>query len=118
MSGVFTTAQANRGEEMYMNLCVGCHPAAAYTGSSFNVMWGKRPVSDLFTVIKDTMPKSDAGSLSNRETAQLVAYMLKMNRIPAGKTELPGDSATLRNIQIETPSMRSGKNERPAAGLM
>ena len=109
MSGVYTTSQAARGEETYMNLCVGCHPVAAYSGAAFDTMWGGRSVSDLFNVIKDTMPKADAGSLSERESAQLVAYLFKVNHVPAGKTELVSDPKTLRTMRIETPSMRQGK---------
>ncbi|MGH7463433.1 MAG: hypothetical protein ACREMA_20690, partial [Longimicrobiales bacterium] len=30
MAGIYTTAQADRGEETYMGICVACHPAGTY----------------------------------------------------------------------------------------
>jgi mono/diheme cytochrome c family protein len=111
MSGVFTAAQAGRGEETYMTICVGCHPAGTYTGQTFNTSWGNRPLSDLFAIIKNTMPKVDPGMLTPQETAQVIAYILKSNGVPPGKTELPPELEPLKNIRIETPAM-AGKGER------
>ncbi len=111
MSGVFTAAQAGRGEETYMTICVGCHPAGTYTGQTFNSGWGNRPLSDLFSIIKNTMPKVDPGMLTPQETAQVIAYILKSNGVPAGKTELPRELETLKTIRIETPTM-TGKSDR------
>ena len=108
MSGVFTTAQADRGEETYMGICVGCHPAGTYTGPTFVSTWGNRPLSDLYGFIKEMMPKADPGSLSPEETAQVIAYILKINRVPAGKKELPADVEPLRKIRIELPAMKQG----------
>lgn len=105
MTGVFTAAQANRGEETYMTICVGCHPAGTYTGPTFNTGWGNRPLSDLFGIIKETMPKVDPGMLSPEETAQVIAYILKSNGVPPGKTELKPDLQLLKTIRIETPTM-------------
>jgi mono/diheme cytochrome c family protein len=109
MSGVYTAAQAARGEETYMSICVNCHPPGSYSGTTFKVSWGGRPLSDLFGQIKENMPKSDPASLSPREAAQLVAYILQLNDVPAGKTELPADPAVLRKIRLETPSMVRNK---------
>lgn len=109
MSGVFTVAQANRGEETYMTICVGCHPAGTYSAAAFVANWGKRPLADLFRLIKETMPKVDPGSLSDREIAQVIAYILQSNRVPPGKAELPADLDALRNIRLEFPSTRQEK---------
>jgi hypothetical protein len=106
MSGVYSPAQAGRGEETFMGICVGCHPVATYTGANFDKSWGGKPLSDLYDWISNKMPKNDPGSLSPPESAQVMAYLLKMNSIPAGKSELPPDPATLRRIRIETPSMK------------
>jgi mono/diheme cytochrome c family protein len=106
MGGVYSTQQAARGEETYMGLCVSCHPTATQTGAPFKTTWGGRAISDLFGAIKDKMPKNDPGSLTPEETAQIIAYVLKMNDVPAGKTELPVDTDALKKIRIETPLMR------------
>jgi cytochrome c len=109
MAGVFTNAQAARGEETYMTICVGCHPAGTYTGKTFVTSWGNRPLSDLFSIIKNNMPKVDPGTLSPEETAQVIAYILKSNGVPAGKSELPAQVAPLKNIRIEMPGSAAPK---------
>jgi mono/diheme cytochrome c family protein len=109
MSGVYTNAQARRGEDTFMGTCVSCHPIATYTGTNFAVAWGRRPLSDLFDWVSTKMPKSDPGSLTPKEAAQVVAYILKKNEIPPGKTDLPPDEAVLSKIRIETPAMQGDK---------
>ena len=111
MTGVFTAAQAARGEETYMTICVACHPAGTYTTPAFKTSWANRPLSDLFSIIKNTMPKVDPGTLTPEETAQVVAYILKSNGVPPGKTELPSQLAALKTIRIEMPGA-TGKGDR------
>lgn len=111
MTGVFTSAQAARGEETYMTICVACHPAGTYTTPAFRTSWASRPLSDLFSIIKNTMPKVDPGTLTPQETAQVIAYILKSNGVPAGKTELPSELAALKAIRIEMPGT-AGKGDQ------
>jgi hypothetical protein len=47
------------------------------------------------------MPKNDPASLTPGEYAQVVAYLLKINDVPAGESELPADSDALKKIRIE-----------------
>ena len=103
--GVYTTAQAVRGEELYMGLCVSCHPTAMHSGPAFTVRWGGRPLSELYEAIKDKMPKNDPGTLTPEESAQVIAYVLKLNDVAAGKTALEPDLEKLKGIRIETPLM-------------
>lgn len=111
MTGVFTAAQAARGEETYMTICVACHPAGTYSAPAFKTSWANRPLSDLFSLIKNTMPKVDPGTLTPEETAQVIAYILKSNGVPPGKTELPSELAALKTIRIEMPGA-TGKGDR------
>jgi mono/diheme cytochrome c family protein len=99
-SGVFTAAQSARGEELYMGICVSCHPAGTYTTPAFREMWDGRPLSELFTSVSEKMPKNDPGSLTPAEYADVLAYLLKINNIPAGKTDLPADVEVLKEIRI------------------
>lgn len=111
MSGVYSTAQAVRGEETYMNVCVACHPPGTYATPLFRTNWSGRPMSDLFDVVKEKMPKNDPGSLTVEEAAQVLAYLLKVNDVPAGETELPIDVDALKKIVIEMPAVREGRFE-------
>ena len=103
MSGVYTTSQASRGEETYMGVCVSCHPAGTYKTAAFRANWKGRPLADLFDQVREKMPKNDPASLSQQEYIQVIAYLLKINGVPAGESELAPDNELLRKIRIEMP---------------
>ena len=100
-SGVYTAEQAARGEEAYGANCMGCHNTAAHMGDVFASGWGGRPLSELYGFISAAMPKTEPGSLSKEEYASIVAYILKLNGMPAGKQALPADTAALGKIRID-----------------
>jgi hypothetical protein len=50
------------------------------------------------------MPKNDPATLTPEESAQVIAYLLKINGVPSGETELSADAAALKKIRIEMPS--------------
>ena len=104
MSGVYTAAQAIRGEETYMTLCVACHPSGNFTTVAFKTAWNGRPLSEFFELVRDKMPKNDPGSLTPGEYAQAVAYLLRINEAPAGEQELPAETEALKKIRIEMPA--------------
>ncbi len=103
LAGVFTAAQAKRGEDTYMSVCVGCHSAGTYVGKSFTEKWDGKPLADLFEIVSEKMPKDDPGGLTPGEYAQVIAYILKRNGLPEGKNELPADWELLKKIKFETP---------------
>jgi hypothetical protein len=104
MSGVFTAAQADSGQDLYGSTCLGgCHSLSSHRGLEFRLHWEGHPVFELFQLINDKMPNDDPGSLSSKESLQLVAYLLKVNGMPAGKDALSSDAATLKKIKIEMP---------------
>jgi mono/diheme cytochrome c family protein len=102
LSGVYTIEEAKAGKEMYAGLCAGCHTAVSHTGPSFRLKWTGAPLSELFTYIKTMMPKNDPGSLADEDYGVLLAYMLQMNQMPAGKTWLSTDTTELAKIRIDT----------------
>ncbi len=104
LSGVYLEEQAAKGQEDYMNICVGCHATGTYIGKVFAQMFDKRPVADLFEFLINKMPKDDPGSLSPKESAELIAYLLKINKVPAGTSALPEDPAALAKILVELPA--------------
>ena len=105
MTGVFTAAQAGRGRDVYTNSCANCHMTSAHTGGTFASNWNGKRVSDLYELIHSTMPVDNPGSLTAQQYADVVAYMLQLNGLPAGNTPLAADAAALRKIRIE---FRSG----------
>ena len=99
--GVYTTQQALRGKDIYAGNCKSCHTPESHTGATFNATWNHRALSELYGYIRDRMPKNEPGSLSAEEYADVLAYLLRMNRMPTGRRELPADSTAMKSIRIE-----------------
>jgi len=105
-TGVYSAEQAARGEDVYAGMCKSCHAAATHTGVAFEKSWDGRSLSELFGYISTKMPKNEPGSLAPEEYADVLAYLLKLNQMPVGKTELPPDTTVLGRIRIETHTSR------------
>jgi mono/diheme cytochrome c family protein len=106
--GVFSAAQARRGQVLYEQLCSRCHgpdltgieAAPPLAGLAFGASWNNAPVADLFERIRLSMPQDKPGSLGRQQTSDVIAYILQFNKAPAGSTELPNDTDLLRSITI------------------
>jgi mono/diheme cytochrome c family protein len=101
MSGIYTSAQVDRGEQMYYTVCIACHPKGTYAGPGFKANWGGKPLSDLYDWVLNKMPKNDPGTLTPQESVDVIAYILKQNGMPEGTTTIPTDMRTLRSIKIQ-----------------
>jgi mono/diheme cytochrome c family protein len=110
--GVYTDAQAARGQASYKTSCASCHGdtlegSGAQTpplaGPDFTANWTGQTLDDLFERIQDSMPADHPGALSRATNADILAYILKINKLPAGKTDLSTDAAALKQIQFEAP---------------
>jgi mono/diheme cytochrome c family protein len=106
--GVYTEAQAARGEETFAGICQSCHTKTEYTRATFSSKWGGRPLWELYFNISTMMPQNDPGSLTPQEYAQVLAFILKQNGMPAGREELPADSVVLKTILFDTVSAQPG----------
>ena len=95
-TGPFTAEQASAGRAIYQSTCSSCHlpdlkgtfEAPPLAGANFMNMWRNRPTSDLFTRIRNSMPISNPGSLSDQDAANLVAFILQANGATAGTQAL------------------------------
>jgi len=107
-SGVFTSAQADRGGTVYAQSCANCHGAGlegadmspALSGAAFMASWNDLTLGDLFERIRISMPADRPGSLSRPQMADVIAYLLRANQFPAGATELPTDTPALRAMKF------------------
>ena len=86
---------------------------ASHRGAAFKKLWDGRPLWDLFVTILEEMPKDDPGSLAPADVGQLVAYLLKLNGLPAGKDDLPLDETALRKIKIQIPESTNVGQRKP-----
>ena len=113
--GVYTDAQAGRGQALYAQRCAGCHgPALAgaqappLAGDAFTSKFRSEPLSALFIKIRYTMPPptppptppnaAGAAQLTPEQGADLVAHVLKTNGFPAGTTDFAAADATTSRI--------------------
>jgi cytochrome c len=108
--GVYTEAQAVRGEKVSAEHCARCHgqtltgaeAAPALVGDLFNANWGGVPLGDLLERIRVSMPLDMPGSVSRQQNVDVIAYMLKLGKIPAGTVELATDTAVLGQITFQS----------------
>ena len=107
-SGVYTAAQADRGADVYAGMCRSCHAPASHTGVAFAKGWKGRSLADLFTYVSERMPKNDPGALAPEQYADVVAYLLKLNAMPAGSAELPPDADAMAGIRIDVDDPAAG----------
>ena len=105
MSGIFSQKQASAGRSVYAMQCSACHSTSAHSGAAFMKSWQGRTVWDLYAFLKDNMPQSEPGALSDQEYIQVVTYMLSLNKMPAGEQDLPVDQALLKSIRIDTTAV-------------
>jgi cytochrome c len=104
--GVYSREQWMRGRDVYAGLCAGCHPAITHVGPMFTTSWAGKKLSDLFGFLRERMPKNDPGSLSEEEYVDVMAYMLRLNGMPAGVEDLPADSLALTKIRIDSSKVK------------
>ena len=106
--GVYTDAQAKRGEDAYAKSCARCHAedllgstnAPALVGQAFFARFDRTSADDVLDVIRRTMPQEAPDTLGMPAYADIVSFLLKSNGSPAGKVELPTDRAKLREILV------------------
>jgi mono/diheme cytochrome c family protein len=94
-TGVYSAAQAARGQALYTEECAACHGEAMegtigppMAGGDFLAIWSEKPVLELVEKIHKTMPFNLPGSLSRQQSIDLAAYILQVDKFPAGNAEL------------------------------
>jgi len=109
-SGVYTDAQAKRGQAVYDEQCQSCHSpdlkgadqAPPLVGDDFNADWNDLSVSDLFDRVSMTMPADKPGTLKPEQVADVLAFVLSKGGFPAGDSELPAQGDALKEIKYLT----------------
>ena len=106
--GVYVASQAASGQAIYTEFCATCHSvnlggganqgAPPLKGDKFMENWREDNLESLYTKIKTTMPHRNEKSLSEKETLDLIAFILQSNEFPAGP-EL--SVSTLNTVRIQ-----------------
>jgi mono/diheme cytochrome c family protein len=100
LDGVYTAAQARRGQAQFEQNCALCHRAdlgglsgPALKGDRFLDQWREFQLEVLVNDMRSQMPQRSPGSLPANAYLDIAAYLLEANGLPAGKTELTQDVA-------------------------
>jgi mono/diheme cytochrome c family protein len=104
--GVYSAAQAAKGEAAYNDKCAKCHgteltggDAPDLVGAGFASDWDGLTVTQLFDRTKTSMPQDNPGSMSRDETASIVAYIFQKNGFPAGSADMSSDAGAMNGIK-------------------
>jgi mono/diheme cytochrome c family protein len=92
---------------LYAQQCSSCHEpdltgnevTPQLAGGDFAANWNDQTLDQLFDRIRTTMPLDKVGSLSRQQTADILAYMLRSSRAPAGAADLSTQSDVLHTIK-------------------
>jgi len=94
VAATFNPEQARQGQAVYQGKCASCHGtsleggahAPALTGNTFWGQWDQQTARALYGRIISTMPPDSPGSLSERDTINIVNYVLQSNGLPGGES--------------------------------
>jgi mono/diheme cytochrome c family protein len=100
-SGVYTAAQAARGQKVFGDKCTACHEPSRFAGAAFDESWNGKALKDLWDVASGTMPEDNPGSLKQQEYADIIAYFLQLNEFAPGEGELQPGAAPMAAIKVE-----------------
>ena len=112
--GVFTEAQATRGQAVYTGACGLCHgrrlngaaddpdmrSTPPLARARFLRVWEGRSLAALFEYTRVTMPEDNPNSLTDQEYVDVIAYMLTVGGMPTGDDELQPDPQSLAHVVI------------------
>lgn len=111
--GIYSQAQAERGQVVYSGVCAKCHgrtgngagepdqpESPSVARQAFLAKWDGRTVGDLFEYVRTTMPVDNPGSRTDQEYIDAIAYMFTLSKIPAGQDEMPPDAQALVDVFI------------------
>jgi hypothetical protein len=122
-TGLFTSAQVERGRAAYLRDCSRCHRTdlsgdqgltlkgetfqtlgPSLKGETFFANWGNGNLNRLFLKIRDAMPPSFQAIVDDKTKVDILTHLLHENGFPSGSEELTLDTERFERIQI----LRSG----------
>jgi mono/diheme cytochrome c family protein len=107
--GVYSSAQAARGQKAYDSLCSRCHgeklmgndDAPQLVDQKFLDRWEGKSAGALVEYTRKEMPSDGPGKLTRKQCTDMTAYLLSVNGFPAGQSELLPDLDALNGILIQ-----------------
>jgi S-disulfanyl-L-cysteine oxidoreductase SoxD len=102
--GLYSEAQAARGLEVFTKICSECHEVEDLTNEDFRMNWDGTTLYELFDNIRTTMPDEEPGTLTHQQYIDVTAYVLQLNKLPAGAEDFSGDSTSASAVRLALPS--------------
>jgi ubiquinol-cytochrome c reductase cytochrome c subunit len=105
------SSMVSEGQKLLAANCAGCHGDKAeggnagptLSGPDFTNGYKDGNASALYNKISMDMPSSAPGSLTPEQYADVMAYVLNVNKYPAGQAEIPKDGAGLKTVKMAAP---------------
>lgn len=96
LAGIYTVAQAERGRAVFDDICSTCHNAEEWQDEGFKARWNGESIYRFWSWIYERMP-DDAPpySLPREQVSDVLTYILQLNGLPAGDTELGSDDDSI-----------------------
>jgi hypothetical protein len=108
LDGVYTSAQARRGEAQFQQHCASCHrrdlggfSGPPLKGDRFLDQWREFPLEVLFDVVRTQMPMGNPGGLPASSYLDIAAFLLSANGLPNGADELSAERVS--NVLLVAP---------------
>ena len=105
--GVFTTAQASLGQELFEANCARCHGedllganARPLAGDAFIRDWGGLTLDQFYERVRN-MPPGAPSSLADTDYLHIITYVLQVNEFPPGVEELALHALSDINVEGE-----------------
>lgn len=124
--GVYTPAQAARGQAIFDMQCSACHGptlggglAPPLAGAGFLSVWATSSLAELVDKIQHTMPANTPGTLSRGQATDLVALVIRTNGFKPGAADLKPDDSLKQVAMVAPPAPANapapGRASRPLA---
>jgi mono/diheme cytochrome c family protein len=112
-TGVYSEAQAARGQSVFLSVCARCHgprgngagdpemvAAPAVARGPFLRKWDGQTVATLLNYVRTTMPTDNPKSLSDQQYLDAITYMFSLSNMPEGDVDLKLDKTVLEDVEI------------------
>ena len=117
----YTAGQSTQGKAAYAQACESCHGknlddgefAPPLKGAPFLQKWGGKTADNIFTYMSTKMPPGGSNGVAAETYAQILAFVLESNNVPAGTLALPTDVAALKMLNVPGGGPPAG----PSGGL-
>jgi PQQ-dependent dehydrogenase (methanol/ethanol family) len=114
-TGWYTASQVAQGRWEYAQKCAVCHGAQlqgaggpALKGKFFVERWEGKKLSDLYEFVHGDMPLGLGASLPSQEYADIVAFLLAQNGLPAGTDMYTPRSPMDRVLELSAAQAAGG----------